>query len=141
MKISFYHYESGAVTIKLTGNIICLTWHQPVSQTTHKRSYLKALVLARKACACKWLVDARLLGKLPDENFLWTVREFYPNLLPVNDSVTSIAYLLNEESYQDMVNSNGSSPVVAQGSMLQIELFRNENSAKAWLDPIYSLAV
>jgi hypothetical protein len=134
MSLLIQYYQSEAVNIKLADNNIVMTWLQALPEPAQRWNYLKALVIARNSNCSRWLIDARALDGYFNENIIWTVREFFPSLMPFNETGSAIAYVLNDDQYEHTLESNDNSPVMAQGSFLQIELFREMEPAEKWLN-------
>lgn len=130
--------EDGTIEVHPDQHLVRLVWKRPVVREAYRKLLLRLLEVVRTQGIKLWLSDGRKAGPILQEDQLWTMREYTPEVLAAGLERIAIVNSkdgLNLLAVDRLVNAT---PLDAP---YDIEFFEDPAIAQLWLmDPSKSKA-
>ena len=111
-----------------------LRYNRTIKTEDFREGLLAALKFAKDYKIKLWLFDLRNVGRLSDENETWLQVQLFPQIMMHLGTGNHIALLVNEHSYNDMLNESGLLGLKSYNSFIIINTFCDMQSAIDWLN-------
>lgn len=106
---------------------------QTLNPDTFKDGLEKALALSEKNNVRQWLIDARKIGELSEEEESWVQVNFFPKLMNAN-STCYIAMVVDNKCYDRMLLESGWFGLKSYNTFIKVNTFYNTQDAGSWLN-------
>jgi hypothetical protein len=131
MPSPLYLADFAELTFRNDLQIVLGRWLRPVSSTELQQSY-EALLATANPHRCRfWLLDLRRRGISSEDDTLWTLETFLPQLPPRLGGRVYLAFLV-APGHLSAIDQETGAPMVSN-AQCHVRLFTDEGLATAWL--------